>query len=171
MTNWIIKHLFPATQAALDKANERINELHREIGRHASECDRLRRERDRDEVIAAIANKALDEQKRRRNVAWPKPAKRIPRPVLLAAFAEPVDQGLPAALHQEIDDYLQDLLDQVSQPPSATMPETMRTHLAGGVEHVRLLQKHLLDLHDEASRKDAELEEKEGGGVVLRCKV
>lgn len=107
-----------------------------------------------------VCNLQVSALRTQRNVAWPRPAKRIPRAQILAAFSAPIDTGAGAALHQELDDYLQDLLDQVSQPPSPTMPESTRLHLAGGIEHVRLLQKHLLDLHAEASRKDAELEEK-----------
>lgn len=96
-----------------------------------------------------------------RNISWPKPAQRMPRPAVVAAFAEPLDRGLPMALHQELDDYLQDLLDQVSQAPSGAMTEATRLHLAGGIEHLRLFQKQLLDLHAESGREDADLEGKE----------
>lgn len=144
MKNWLFKIFFPLEAEALQFAQARVVEIRNELAARRAEM-----------------SKELEEQRALRNVAWPRPAARIPRPQILAAFSAPIDQGLGAAFQQEIDDYLQEILDQVSQPPSGSMPESMRTHLAGGVEHVRLLQKHLLDLHAEASRKDAELEEKE----------
>ncbi len=158
MKNWIKETLFGAEIERLKKHRARDEEHYdRLLGKHLTKISQLEAE------LTALSSQhsALRAQ---RAVAWPKPAKRIPRPQILAAFAAPIDTGAGAALHQEIDDYLQDLLDQVSQPPSASMPETTRLHLAGGIEHVRLLQKHLLDLHAEASRKDAELEEKEDRG-------
>lgn len=96
-----------------------------------------------------------------RNVAWPKPAVRMPAHAVLKEFNVPLDKGLPAALHQELDDSIADLLDVVSQPPSATLNEDQRLHIAGGVEHLRLFQKHLLDLAARASTGDPDLEEDE----------
>lgn len=104
----------------------------------------------------------------RRNVAWVKPAKRMPASEVKRAFAVAADAPLWLALNQEVDDYLQDQLDQVSLPPASTMSEEMRLHLAGGVEHVRLFHKRLLELHAAAQKIDADLdadEDKKGGAA------
>lgn len=143
MKNWIIKRIAPEllwrTEVLQEKCEE-IAKLESEISGLKSQLSGLR---------------AL------RNISWPKPAQRMPRPAVVAAFAEPLDRGLPMALHQELDDYLQDLLDQVSQAPSGAMTEATRLHLAGGIEHLRLFQKQLLDLHAESGREDADLEGKQ----------
>ena len=112
------------------------------------------------------------ELQRRRNVTWLKPPRR-PREDVVEAFAEPLDEGLQAAVHQELDDYLQELLDQVSQAPGfatgqkgeliPTMTPEQRLHLAGGIEHLRLFQKQLLDLHEQANRREPEEKDEEGG--------
>jgi hypothetical protein len=112
-------------------------------------------------------------QQPKRNVGWPK-SPRLPKEDVREAFAEPLDEGLQAAIHQELDDYLQELLDQVSQPPGyatgqkgeliPTMTAEQRLHLAGGIEHLRLFQKQLIDLNAEANRRETdEAPDKDGG--------
>lgn len=108
---------------------------------------------------AEMYRESLEALEAKRALTWTRPAERIPRPKVLAEFAAPLDAGLQAALHQELDDYLKELLDQVSQAPSGALTPELRLHLAGGIEHLRLFQRQLLDLHAEASRKDAELAE------------
>lgn len=91
---------------------------------------------------------------RRRNVSWPKPERRMTDAQLRDAFNVPVDEPLFQAVMQKIDGAIQEALDVVSQPPSATLTEQHRLHLAGGIEHLRLLQKDLLDVRDAAERNN-----------------
>jgi hypothetical protein len=143
MKNWILKTFFRKLWCDIENSLQAWKVAY--AGREQAEKE------------LSTLNSQLSTLRAKRAVSWPKPAKRIPPEQVRAAFAEPLDVGLQAALHQEIDDYLQDLLDQVSQPPSSALTEQHRLHLAGGIEHVRILQKILLDLHAEAGRQDAEL--------------
>lgn len=93
-----------------------------------------------------------------RNVAWPKPAKRVPPHEVKRAFAVDNDAPLWLAFNQELDDYLQDQVDQMTLPPAPGFTEESRLHLAGGVEHLRLFQKRLIDLHAAAHKVDGDLE-------------
>jgi hypothetical protein len=93
-----------------------------------------------------------------RNVAWPRPAKRLAGGEVRRAFAVAAEAPLWMALNQELDDYLQDVLDQVSLPPGATMNAEARNHLAGGIEHLRLFHKRLLELHAAAQKLDTDIE-------------
>lgn len=119
---------------------------------NAGLAERLELERRR---VAGLWNEAEEKAAARRNVAWPKPAKRMPKAQIAAAFNVPIDEPLFTAIMQEIDDQLQDLLDVVSQPPSPQLTEQGRLHLAGGIEHLRLLQKRILDHREDAQRKAA----------------
>lgn len=126
----------------------------------------------RAEEKLSTLNAQLSTLKAARNVSWTKPAVRMPAALVLAEFNVPLDQGIGMALHQELDDRLQELLDLVSQPPhgaytqkdGSTVPaftEADRLHLAGGIEHLRLFQKQLLDLSARASTEDADLGEED----------
>lgn len=125
---------------------EDLQKAVRAANENAAECQALTAE-------LARARAALGA----RVVVWSRPAKRLGRVDILEAFAEPIDAGLQAAVHQELDDYLQGLLDQVSQAPSASLTADTRLHLAGGIEHLRLFQHQLLELHRKAEREDAEI--------------
>lgn len=136
-----------AMRADRDQEQNLRMRLEHEIAAEQKECDRLR-------IEQRIA-KSL------RNVAWPKPAGRMPAHTVLKEFNVPIEKGFPAALHQELDDAIAELLDVVSQPPSANLNEQQRLHVAGGIEHLRSFQKHLLDLAAKANQGDPELEEDE----------
>lgn len=157
MKNWILKHLFPHAATALaresaaqwraKKAEEEVSFLSAQTKSLTKDCQRL-----------AAENQV---QRQRRNVGWTRPATRIPRAKVLQEFNVPLDRGFAAALHQELDDAIQEVLDVVSQPPSSTLTEQHRLHLAGGIEHLRSFQKQLLDLAAKASTGDPELEDDE----------
>lgn len=154
MKNWIIKTFFPTIEKKLSTLNVQLSTLKEQNEILEGNCQ---------------ANEQMIEQQRRlvikiqkqRNVSWPKPAVRMPAAAVLAEFNVPLDQGLPLALHQELDDQIQELLDLVSQPPGPTLTADQRLHLAGGIEHLRLFQKQLLDLSHRASTTDEGLENDE----------
>lgn len=93
-----------------------------------------------------------------RNVSWSKPARRISASDVKRAFAVPMEAPLWTALHQEIDDFLQELINDVSLPPTPVFTEHNRLHLAGGIEQVRELQKRLLDRQAHANKADEDIE-------------
>lgn len=95
----------------------------------------------------------------RRELAWPRPAQRLKPEEVLAEFDLPMDNPLWQALHQELDDAIADVLDEVTQPPSALLTAERRVHLAGGAEELRKLQRRLLDLQRRANAADEELGE------------
>lgn len=111
------------------------------------------------EQLAERFRKMFEELEAERNVSWPKPATRLSPKQVMAEFDLPIEKGILAALFQEFDDELQELFDRVSQPPSATLTAETRLHVAGGIEHLRLFQKHLLDLCTRASTSDPDLQE------------
>ncbi len=140
-------------------------EIGKERDRAAALAQRARNEMERAESIEQLCK----ELRAQRNISWPKPAVRMPEKLVLAEFNVPIDQGYPAAVLQELDDKIQELLDLVTQPPhgefhkkdGSTVPaftEADRLHLAGGVEHLRLFQKQMLDLSARANTVDADLE-------------
>lgn len=109
----------------------------------------------------------VQEVARPRKVGWPR-GPRLERDEILGAMAEPLNSGVQAAVHQELDNYLQELLDQVSQPPGygtgskgelvPTMTPEQRLHLAGGIEHLRLFQRQLIDLNAAAQKNENDTE-------------
>lgn len=105
--------------------------------------------------------RAFDELRAARNVAWIRPAKRMPDHEVKRAFAVASEAPLWVAFNQEIDDWLQGLFDEVSKPPSATLSEAQRLHMAGGIEEIRELQKKLLELHATAHKGDADLDDEQ----------
>lgn len=110
----------------------------------------------------AVASKAEARQLRDlRNVAWPKPATRITPADVSAALDVEMTNPLWQAVHQELDDAIGDALDEVTQDPGASLTAERRLHVAGGAEYLRRFQKHLLDLQQAASVKDAEMVETE----------
>jgi hypothetical protein len=120
---------------------------------------------DKRREAAEALNAQLSALNSTRSIAWAKPARRVAANDVRRAFAVAAEAPLWVALHQELDDYLQDQLDQVSLPPAASMTEEQRLHLAGGIEHLRLFQKRMLQLHAAAHKEDADLEggEEKGG--------
>ena len=125
---------------AAEMREERLRkEAEQVTQRHCETLKRVQTEWDKKdaEILAAKA---------KRNVSWPKPARRLTMQQVAAAFNVPLDSGLMAALHQELNDQIEELADRVSQAPSATLTEQTRLHLAGGLEHLRILQKELLDI-------------------------
>jgi hypothetical protein len=151
MKDWILRTFFPQFWREREQLVGGLHNTKDELNRMTEKA--LQASLDRDELA------------RRRNVAWPRPATRIPANVILKEFNVPLDQGLMAALHQELDDQIQDLLDVVSQPPSATLTAEHRLHLAGGIEHLRLFQKSLLDRSAAASTADPDLDDDKKEGV------
>jgi hypothetical protein len=153
------------------------NELHHEIARLLAQRTQLQEEKEILEGTRQADNQLIESQRqliitiqKQRNVSWPKPAVRMPEKLVLAEFNVPIDQGYPAAVFQELDDKIQELLDLVTQPPHGTytqkdgttvpaFTEADRLHLAGGVEHLRLFQKQLLDLSAKANTTDADLDD------------
>lgn len=180
MKNWILRTFFKSTLEDLDQARVQLaGVLTAAEGYTQDPAKRgdwgwslpyqktleLRQRLDANEAKAKDCMARLDAVERIRNVSWPRPATRIPEHVVLKEFNVPLDQGLMAALHQELDDQIQELLDVVSQPPSATLTAEHRLHLAGGIEHLRLFQKSLLDRSAAANTADEELEKDDKEGV------
>jgi hypothetical protein len=94
-----------------------------------------------------------------RALAWPKPAQRMEASDLLGEFDVPLDEPWYAAVHQELDDAISDLLDEVTQVPGPQLTTERRTHLAGGAESLRAFQQRLLQLRHRASATDPDLAE------------
>lgn len=99
--------------------------------------------------------------KAERSLAWPKPERRMKERDVLGEFDVPIDEPWFVAVHQELDDAISDLLDEVTQAPSATLTTERRTHIAGGAESLREFQKRLLKLQHRAANTDDELEEED----------
>lgn len=149
---------------------ERVGYLRRLFGPSKAELQGIAQERadwaDRQgkraraaEELAERFQKLFEALEAERNVSWPKPAARLSPKQVMAEFDLPIDTGILAALFQKFDEELQELLDRVSQPPSATLTAETRLHIAGGIEHLRLFQKDLLDLCNRASTSDPDLQE------------
>lgn len=131
-------------QADLDAAIRVANE-------NANVADSLNR------TVGFLGKKAgqLQHALAQRNVAWPKPEKRLSAQQVLGNVNVPMDHPLWTAVHQELDDAISDLCDRVGQPPPELGHEA-RIHVAGGIEHLRLFQKRLLDLNRQAGQADPE---------------
>lgn len=85
-------------------------------------------------------------------------ANRMPDGDVRRAFAVDATAPLWRAVHQELDDAIQKLVDIVDTMPSAAFPETARLHVAGGLSELRDFQKQLL-LANERAAKDADLDD------------
>lgn len=96
-----------------------------------------------------------------RALAWPKPERRMKEKDVLGEFDVPIDEPWFVAVNQELDDAISDVLDEVTQPPSATLTAERRTHLAGGAESLREFQKRLLELQHRAANTDEDLDDEE----------
>lgn len=115
------------------------------------------------EIDKEMLEKRVKELEVERAVAWPKPARRLNERQVLGNFNVPMDHPLWTALHQELDDAISDLCDQVSSAPSRAtgreFDEANRLHVAGGIEHLRLFQRRILDLQHRANHADPEAEQ------------
>lgn len=125
-------------------------------------------QRDRLDAESTATKAQLEALRSSRNVAVRIHDKRMPSNEVKRAFAVADDAPLWIALNQEIDDYLLDVMDQVSLPPGQTMTEEIRTHVAGGVEYVRGLQKRILELHAAAQKVDVDIEADEANPRQMR---
>ena len=150
-------------QAKIERAHRRIWELQQELAAEQQACTLEKQERHQTKVERDDARDELERLRSARNVVWAKPARRLQSADVRRAFAVAADAPLWLALNQELDDYLQDQLDQLSLPPGPAMNDATRQHLAGGVEHLRLFHKRLLELHSAAQKLDADLEDDAAG--------
>jgi hypothetical protein len=131
--------------------------LHRDIGHLQRQLESLRAS-NREEIEKRAKVERQNEILRiTRNVAYTRPPGRLAEKDLRATFKIDNETPLWRALHQELDDQLQDLIDQASLEPSAAMTEAKRLHLAGGIEYLRRFQKTLLDHQALAHHHDPEI--------------
>jgi hypothetical protein len=89
-----------------------------------------------------------------RKLTWPKPERRMEAREVADEFSVALEEPWYVALHQELDDAICDVLDEVTQAPSATLTPERRTHLAGGAEALREFQRRLLELRARADDKE-----------------
>jgi hypothetical protein len=151
------KHIENQVALATIRCAKERDTLHRDISHHTRELERLRGN-NREEIEKRAQVERQNEILRlKRNVAYNRPPGRVTEKDLRAAFRIDNETPLWRSIHQEMDDQLQDLIDQASLEPSATMTEDKRLHLAGGIEYLRRFQKTLLDHQALAHHHDPEI--------------
>ena len=141
-------------------AEELVKSIFADSKRIAAETELKSYRAQADERIAVMDenNRGLTARLSARNVTWTRPAKWMPANEVKRAFAVAADAPLWLALKQQVEVYVEDLADQVSQAPSTSLTAEARLHVAGGMEHLRLFYKQLLELHQAAQTIDADIE-------------
>lgn len=109
---------------------------------------------DEAERLNEALQKLVEKEAAKRNVAWPKPATRMKDKEVVAALTVAMDDPQWRAVHQLLDDYVGDVLDELTQDPSATLTSERRLHLAGGAEYLRRFQKLLLDVQQRGNNEE-----------------